>query len=65
MKPAKILFLAVGVATLAILGWLALQILGSLEVVDKGELLPYVQGYTIWKLRILGRFEFFVVDASN
>ena len=30
------------------------------EVVDKGELLPYVKGYTIYKIRVLDRYEFFV-----
>ncbi len=30
------------------------------EVVDEGELLPYVQGYSIYKVRVLDRYEFFV-----
>ena len=34
--------------------------LATAEVVDKGELLPYVKGYSIYKVRVLDRYEFFV-----
>lgn len=60
MRPSRVLLLSLGVLVLAFLAWFALKVLGSIEVVDKGELLPYVSGYTIWKIRILDRFEFFV-----
>lgn len=60
MKFSRVLLFSLGALALALLAWLALNVLGSVEVVDKGELLPYVRGYTIWKIRILDRFEFFV-----
>jgi hypothetical protein len=45
---------------LAIVAGFGLMVLKSAEVVDKGELLPYVKGYSIYKVRVLDRYEFYV-----
>jgi hypothetical protein len=60
MRTSRILVLAgCGLVALVVL-YFALEAVRTVEVVDKGELLPYVEGYTIWKIRILDRFELFV-----
>ena len=32
----------------------------SVTVIDKGELLPYVKGYSIYKIRVFDKYEFYV-----
>ena len=55
-------WLILGLAAIVLLAAAAfgLMCLSTAEVVDRGELLPYVKGYTIYKVRVLDRYEFFV-----
>jgi len=60
LKP-KFLIPAIALTlVLAIVAGFGLMVLKSAEVVDKGELLPYVKGYSIYKVRVLDRYEFYV-----
>ena len=47
------------VALLAVVVF-GIMCLSTAEVVDEGELLPYVKGYSIYRLRVLDKYEFFV-----
>ena len=59
-KPSYLIPLAVAVLVLVAAVGFGIACIRTAEVVDEGELLPYVRGYTIYKVRVLDRFEFFV-----
>jgi len=56
----KWILIAIAAVLLLPIAGLGIKCLSTAEVVEKGELLPYVQGYSIYKVRVLDRYEFFV-----
>ena len=56
----KVIFSAVALIVLVVIIGFGAKCLTTAEVVDKGELLPYVKGYSIYQVRILDRFDFYV-----